>query len=477
MPKPNPKVYFEMMIDGQPAGRIEMVLRADVVPKTAENFRALCTGEKGTGSLGKKLCYKGTSFHRIIPGFMCQGGDFTKHNGTGGESIYGGKFADENFELAHTGAGILSMANAGPNTNGSQFFLCTAKTDWLDGKHVVFGKVTKGLDLVKRMEATGTKSGAPTAEVKVIDCGEVKERDDGSGSGSNSDSDSDSGSSSSGESRRKRKRRKKEKKKAKKAAKKAKKAAKKAKKHGRSDPDDAAEAAETAPADKASGDDAGEGNSSNGSTAPSGSGDADSAASPPVQEEVKEPKVEVVGGVRRKGRGSFRFATSSEKRDGARPEGWGNGGGGGYGGGGGGRYSDRGRAVGGAQDRSNGRDRNERVRDDASRGRRRGDDAPSDMSWAGNYYKNKQNGGRARSRSRSRSPRREDGASKRSRSPRREDGPSKRSHSPRREDGSSKRSRSRSLDRNQQKRSRSRSRSRRSRSSSSGSNRSSSSGS
>ena len=464
MPKPNPKVFFEMMIDGQPAGRIEMVLRADVVPKTAENFRALCTGEKGTGALGKKLSYKGTSFHRIIPGFMCQGGDFTKHNGTGGESIYGGKFADENFELPHTGAGILSMANAGPNTNGSQFFLCTAKTDWLDGKHVVFGKVTKGLDLVKRMDETGTKSGAPTAEVKVIDCGEIKERDDGSGSGSNSDSDS--GSSSSGESRKKRKRRKKEKKKAKKAAKKAKKAAKKGKKHGRSDPDIAAEAAPESPppADKAclSGDDAGEGNSSNnGSSAPTGIGGADSAAGAPVEEEVKEPKVEVVGGVRRKGRGSFRFATSSEKRDGARPEGWGNGGGGGYGGGGGGRYSDRGRAGGGAQDRSSGRDRNERVRDDASRGRRRADDAPSDMSWAGNYYKNKQSGGRARSRSRS---------------PRREDGASKRSRSPRREDGASKRSRSHSPDRSQQKRSRSRSRSR-SRRRSSSSSRSSSSGS
>ena len=169
----DPKVFLDISLDGEPAGRIEMSLFAKTCPRTAENFRCLCTGEKGVGQLGKPLHFKGSSFHRVIPGFMCQGGDFTAGNGTGGESIYGNKFADENFQLKHTGAGILSMANAGPGTNGSQFFLCTVKTDWLDGKHVVFGSVTKGMEVVKAIEAVGSRSGATASPVLVEDCGQL----------------------------------------------------------------------------------------------------------------------------------------------------------------------------------------------------------------------------------------------------------------------------------------------------------------
>jgi len=167
-----PEVFFEIAINGAVAGRVVIELYADVVPKTVENFRCLCTGERGRGRSGKQLTFKGSTFHRIIPGFMCQGGDFTRGDGTGGESIYGEKFADENFHMKHTGPGVLSMANAGPNTNGSQFFICTEKTTHLNGKHVVFGKVIFGMDVVKKMEECGTSSGSCSKRVEIRDCGE-----------------------------------------------------------------------------------------------------------------------------------------------------------------------------------------------------------------------------------------------------------------------------------------------------------------
>lgn len=169
-----PRTFFDIKIDDKSIGRIVFELFADYVPKTCENFRAICTGEKGVGKSGKPLHYKGSKFHRIIPNFMIQGGDITRGNGTGGESIYGTRFADECFDIPHQIPGLLSMANAGPNTNGSQFFITTVPCPWLDGHHVVFGRVIKGMDIVKQIEKQGTQSGRPMSLCEIEDCGELK---------------------------------------------------------------------------------------------------------------------------------------------------------------------------------------------------------------------------------------------------------------------------------------------------------------
>jgi len=176
----NPIVALDVTIGGEPAGTVVAELRADVVPKTAENFRSLCTGERGQG-LDGPLDYAGTPFHRIIPGFMIQGGDITRGDGKGGDSIYGGRFPDENFRLKHASAGLLSMANSGPNTNSSQFFITVAPTPWLDGKHVVFGEVIDGMDVVKKMEAQGvpnSRKGKPREKVVLADCRELETHPD-----------------------------------------------------------------------------------------------------------------------------------------------------------------------------------------------------------------------------------------------------------------------------------------------------------
>lgn len=171
----NPKVYFDIKIGRREVGRIIFELYFNITPKTCENFRSLCTGERGISQLSlKNLTYKNSCFHRIINGFMAQGGDFTKGNGTGGESIYSQKFEDENFLLKHDCAGLLSMANAGPNTNGSQFFITFRDTPHLDGRHVVFGKIISGMEVLKIMEMVATDpNDCPRTSVIISDCGQV----------------------------------------------------------------------------------------------------------------------------------------------------------------------------------------------------------------------------------------------------------------------------------------------------------------
>ncbi|EAY01257.1 cyclophilin, putative [Trichomonas vaginalis G3] len=169
----NPRVWFDISIDGAAAGRIVIELFVDRVPKTAENFRMLCTGEKGVGRSGAKLHYKGCKFHRIIPHFLIQSGDFISNDGTSNESVYGQRFEDENFSVKHDQPYIVSMANSGRNTNGGQFFITLVKAPWLDFRHVAFGKVIEGTDIVELIQAAGSSNGAPKQTILISDCGEI----------------------------------------------------------------------------------------------------------------------------------------------------------------------------------------------------------------------------------------------------------------------------------------------------------------
>jgi peptidylprolyl isomerase len=169
----DPIVFLDIAVGARPVGRIEIALSSHVAPRTCENFRALCTGERASARTKKSLHFKNSSFHRVIPGFMAQGGDFTRHNGTGGESIYGEKFKDENFNLKHDAPGVLSMANSGPNTNGSQFFILFEPAPHLDGKHVVFGRVVHGLEVLEDIQAVGSASGATKEAVLIVDSGQL----------------------------------------------------------------------------------------------------------------------------------------------------------------------------------------------------------------------------------------------------------------------------------------------------------------